>query len=457
MNLGTMLSSVPAAFLALPCLTGSALAELPGSPSPAGLARVPNEPHLVVKLLPDVPVEPLATALGSEVVVTDLRRGLHLLTAPSGVSAEGLEALATSLKGFPTVLYAEVDEPTDPPEIEGCAPGGSTGIQQCTIAFIDGAPGASAYFNQPADFMLQAGDAQALGQGVPVLVAVVDTGVDMDHPLLAGHLEQGYDYINGVAGGVDAGDGLDNDGDGLIDEGIGHGSHVAGLILLADPNARILPLRALDSDGNGSAFLVALAIEDAVDAGAAVINLSLSTRNPCNVIAEALMYAEYHGTTVVVSAGNAGAAPLFPASYHASEYASLTPTWLPAGTVLTGANVVSVATVDEHLVKPAFSCFGADVDLSAPGKASYSAFIDSQFAWWSGTSMSAGFASGSYSFVLSLWDEDVSYAGTPLQLLQETASDALYSANPPGFAGKLGAGLIQLKAAVIQLLGLPPQ
>jgi len=373
---------------------------------------------------------------------------VHLLAAPSGISADGVEALASAIKGFPTVSYAEVDEPTDPPEIVSCTPGGATGIQQCTIAFIDFAMNPGTYNAQYAKNMIQAGAAQGL-TGTPLLVAVIDTGADLTHPLVAPHLEAGYDFLTGAAGGADIGDGIDNDGDGLIDEGRGHGTHVAGLILLADPNARIMPLRALDSDGNGSAFFVAEAIYEAVDAGAAVVNLSLSTRNPCNVIAEALMYAEVHGVTVVASAGNAGSDPLFPASYHVEDYPK--PTWLPAGMVLTGENVVVIASVNANLAKASFSCLGAEVDLTAPGVNSYSAYIDSQMAWWSGTSMSAGLASGSFSFLLSIWGQG-SYAGTPLELLQESASDELYAHNPVACAGKLGAGMIQLQAAAQVLL-----
>lgn len=451
MKLGKLLGELPAASLALPCLAASALAQLPDSPSP-DLARVPYGPHLVVRLLPGVAIEPLAAALGTQVVQSDPLHGLHLLASPSGISADAVEALATAIKGFPTVSYAEVDEPTDPPEIASCSPGGATGIQQCTIAFIDFAMDPGTYNAQYANNMIQATAAQGFASGTastPLLVAVVDTGADMTHPLIGSHLVAGYDFLTGAPGGADIGDGIDNDGDGLIDEGRGHGTHVAGLILLADPNARIMPLRALDSDGNGSAFFVAQAIYKAVDAGAAVINLSLSTRNPCNVIAEALMYAEIHGVTVVASAGNAGADPLFPASYHAGDYPK--PTWLPAGAVLKGENVVAVASVNANLSKASFSCLGPEVDLTAPGVNSYSAYINSQMAWWSGTSMSAGLASGSFSFLLSLWGQG-SYAGTPLQLLQESASDKLYDYNPPACAGKLGAGMIQLQTAAQVLL-----
>ena len=299
--------------------------------------------------------------------------------------------------------------------------------------------------------MINAEDAHVLATGTPQVVAVVDTGVDLSHPHLANNLyHDGHDLVDlSKTDAQDVGDGIDGDNDGLVDEAVGHGTHVAGLVLLSDPDALILPIRALDSDGLGNCFQVAQAVYTAVDDGASVINLSLSMRTQNDTLAEALMYAEHHGVTVVSSAGNADEGVLFPANFDMADFPHLDPLWLPAGTVLTGDHVIAVAGVDEAKVKAGFSCYGQDADISAPAVDVYSSQMDGEWAWWSGTSMSSGVVAGSVSFLLSIWDQG-SHGGTALDLMGQTALD-LDPLNP-GYTGQLGAGLLDLGKAAETLL-----
>ena len=422
--------------------------DLPEDPS-----RIPYEDHMIVHLLPGHSIDPIAAATGSEVVFAHERRGHYLLKTPAGLTEGQIESMVFAVKGVPTVLLVEADEDLDPPESVGCGPEEElVGAQQCTIAFLDAIPSMGTFNSQPALDQIHGPEAHALATGIPMLVAVIDTGVDVSHPIFTGHLAAGgYDYITGAPGGADFGDGVDNDGDGAIDEGLGHGTHVAGLVLLSDPNAMILPMRALDSDGNGSAFIISQAIFDAVDAGATVINLSLSSRQVCNALAESLMYAEYHGVSVVTSAGNAASDSLFPGNYKIEDFAFITPTWLPTGVTLDGSNVIAISSVDDFNIKPGFACWGDTIDLVAPGVDVYSAQMGGAMAWWSGTSMSSGVASGATSFLLSIWDQG-SYGGSALDLLKATAVDV----DPlnPEWAGELGAGIIHLELGAETLLGL---
>ncbi|MDX2239215.1 MAG: S8 family peptidase [Leptolyngbyaceae cyanobacterium bins.302] len=166
------------------------------------------------------------------------------------------------------------------------------------------------------------------GQGV--VVAVVDTGVDYRHPDLDSNIWTNPGEI--------ANDGLDNDGNGFIDDIRGwdfvnntnnpmdddsHGTHVAGTIAAENNgvgvtgvayNAKIMPVKVLGQDG-GTYEAVAAGIRYAADNGAQVINLSLGGSASSNLVTEAVKYAVERGAVVVMASGNESRAqPSFPAN-----------------------------------------------------------------------------------------------------------------------------------------------
>ena len=118
----------------------------------------------------------------------------------------------------------------------------------------------------------------------------------------------GYDYVDDDDDPDDATYGTDTDGDGIPDEGAGHGTFVSGLVTMIAPDARVMPMRVLDSDGIGTVFSVAEAVYDATDAGAQVINLSLGTPEKLDseVLKKALEWAHKRQVVVVAAAGNDG-------------------------------------------------------------------------------------------------------------------------------------------------------
>lgn len=232
-------------------------------------------------------------------------------------------------------------------------------------------PGAL-YTNQWAVSNLRLAQAHNISQGQGIIIAVLDTGVDMAHPLLAGHLIPGYDFVENDDHPAETRDGLDQDGDGLVDEGAGHGTHIAGIINLVAPQAPIMPLRILNDDGQGSYFAAAAAIVYAADNGAHVINLSGSGPEDVPFLAEAVAYAQAHDV-VVVAAGGVNALG-YPAAYPA---------------------VLSVGAADAQDYPTDFSNFGAMAHtVYAPGQAIFSGYTDSAYAWWTGNSMAAPFVAG---------------------------------------------------------------
>jgi thermitase len=236
-----------------------------------------------------------------------------------------------------------------------------------------GQPTPPDYLNQDATRVLNLSQAQRFGRGAGVIVAVIDTGVS-PHPDLAANLLPGYDFVDGDSDPADARNGLDDNGDGRIDEVYGHGTHVAGVIKLVAPEAKIMPLRALDADGRGLMLDVAQAFAYAMDNGAHVINLSLGSNVPSRLLEDLVNQAAARNIVVVASAGNL--------ADDAEQY--------PAASAC-AIGVISVNVADS--LSP-FSNFGKWVDFSAPGEAIYSTFPPNGYAHWSGTSMATPFVAG---------------------------------------------------------------
>ena len=273
--------------------------------------------------------------------------------------------------------------------------------------------------------------AQAHATGAGVVVAVVDTGIALDHWFVEGAIAQGgVDLIDGDLVPNDEGDGIDNDANGLVDEGVGHGTFIAGLVHLVAPDAKLLPIRVQDSDGGGWSFIVAEGIYKAVDAGADVINISLSIPEKSWVLEEAIQYAMDAGVVVVAAAGNYGVrGDLFPAALNLE-------------------NVLGVAAVDSAGRLAAFSNYGErTVEVVAPGVELYGPYPGGTgMAYWSGTSFSAGLVSGEVALAHGL------YGTGPAAAEATTATAILLPDVDPAYNCCLGSGLIDALGAVT----LPP-
>lgn len=329
-----------------------------------------------------------------------------------GPGSDVLDAVV-QMQNDPRIVYAEPNLIGQVPEANPYEIGAWGGC--------DPAPSMTQYANEHLHLSL----AHELSTGSGVVVAVLDTGVQLDHPALAPHLAVGYDFVDNDTMPADEGNGLDDDGDGLIDEATGHGTHVAGIVLLVAPQSQIMPLRALNSDGVGNAFLVAQAMIYATDHGAQVLNLSLGTPLHSNVILEGINYAQSAGVMVVAAAGNSNSIePQYPAADE---------------------GVIAVAALNERRLKTSFSNYGSWVDLAAPGESIYSTYPTDGYIWWSGTSMATPFVSGQVALLRSL---------APLLTLTQiegqmmTKVQGLDELNPD-YAGLLGAGEPDVAASLV--------
>ncbi len=331
------------------------------------LAHATDEAKIANQII--VKINPLAGVTINDINVTYSTTTLKTLAPELGIyllqvpAAQNADSLMTQMIADTRLLYAEFN-------YIGEAPEGNPRNISAWGGFDD-----SVYRQQSSLAYLGVSQAHNITRGSGVIVAVIDTGIQLDHPALKQHiLSTGYDFVDGDSVPDDVGNGLDDDADNAVDEMLGHGTHVAGIIHLIAPEAQIMPIRVLNSDGFGEFFALAESIDYAVTHGANVINLSLGSSNSSDMLEEAIERASQRGVLVIAAAGNLNTNTH---QYPAAEDCSL-----------------SVTSVNPEDVKSSFANYGSWITLAAPGEAIYSAFPGNGYASWSGTSMATPFVAG---------------------------------------------------------------
>ncbi len=237
---------------------------------------------------------------------------------------------------------------------------------------------------------LRSRDAHRLTRGGGVLVAVLDGGFNLDHPEIAGRvLPWGFDAVDLDFDPHDLGDGYDDDRDGITDSGVGHGTFVAGMVLLAAPDATILPIRVRDDEGWGTDKELEYGLRFAWAMGAQIVNVSaMPTTGRKQRIARLIADMRASGVVIVNSAGNDGV-----------EEVSQLGDW---------NDTITVGSVDRHNRVAEFSNASKDpsrIVIYAPGVDLYGPLglgWDHSSGYWSGTSFSAGLVSGAAALLRSL-------------------------------------------------------
>ncbi len=201
-----------------------------------------------------------------------------------------------------------------------------------------------------------------------VVIAIVDTGVDLDHPDLKQKIVAGYDFV---------------DRDNSADDVGGHGTHCAGIAAASAnngtgiagvcPNCSIMPIRVLGPWG-GSASAVADGVIWAADHGAKVISMSLGSAYKSAAVEDAVAYAAQRGALSIAASGN-----------NASQARSY-----PAGLL----QCFAVGSSDQYDRRSSFSNYGSWVDVAAPGSQIMSSVPNGRYEYKSGTSMATPHVAG---------------------------------------------------------------
>src|ERR1700674_2371568 len=266
------------------------------------------------------------------------------------------------------------------------------------------------YAAQPAGQIIRLTDAQngfaVSGTGI---VAVIDTGVDVNHPVLVPVLLPGYDFTRNQPGAsewldmpqLQTGNSqgqqsgvvqqqsaaiLDQQSAAILDGqpcgAFGHGTMTSGLVHLVAPDAKILPLKAFSSSGTGYLSNIIAALYYAVQHNANIVNMSFDLSTPSPALSQAVSYANRANVILVAAAGNEStSARVYPAALN--------------------GHVMGIASTTDWDARSSFSNYGsADVWIAAPGEYVISTFPGGSYAAASGTSFSSPLVAGTAALLL---------------------------------------------------------
>lgn len=444
-----------------------------------GRVRVPGSMAVGVALLVAALATPARAADGDKIVRTKVLDGLPVvsglcrvlgcsvlgsLDTPPGVTQpSSLFLVRGLLNDTVNFLLSLLGLATIEPDLPVAIVTDDWGSAQASAAVVDqlwdrtpatyyGTTAWESYLRQRANDIVRLRDAhcslRTTGAGI---VAVIDTGVDSEHPTLKPVLLKGYDFTHNVPDASEAwGSGqasaavvdgvawvnpstaasVDQASAAVVDDpdhhAFGHGTMVAGVVHLVAPTAKILPVKAFGSDGQGHTSDILRAIYFSVNKGAKILNMSFSRTTPSPEMKLALDYAALRGVIAVSSAGNNGNTTLtYPAAYD---------------------NVIGVASTTDNDTRSAFSSYGARiVSLAAPGEGIITPYPGGGFAAAWGTSFSTPYVAGAASLLAGMQP-----SATPSQVAWAVAHAKLLTSD-------LGAGRLDLYQTVLAGRALWPR
>ena len=298
------------------------------------------------------------------------------------------------------------------------------------------------YYAQEGETATNIAAAQALAPnaGAGVLIAVIDSGIDPDHPALVGSI---LDAVSVIPDSAYGDGGYFYEGYQGVQDNQGHGSHISGMLvgqtdeitLGIAPEAQILSIKALEKYGSaaaGTTEWLIRAILLAISRDADIINLSIGgSKNYVSAAQAAFAQAADAGILVVCATGNSQTGPTAGIDYPAAYDNTL---------------AVTSVTVDGSSISLSdFSRYGAGTDLSAPGVGIYSCDADGLYQTLSGTSMSCAIVTGVAAMLLSQ-NPDLS-PDELIRLLAHSATDA----GAVGYDTRFGWGVVNAEEALYLL------
>ncbi len=323
-----------------------------------------------------------------------------VLSGPNGkytmrfATVEEAEQAAAAMKAQDNVIYAETDGP-----VVSCS---TTIYDHTDYTYHTWAAG-------PMGFpeILDMCGVEASGS---VLIAVIDSGVAEHSQILPRIARFGHDYV-------------DNDAD-PTNDGTGHGTHVARIIVDCTPSlaVNLIPIRILNNNGGGTITNTVNAIDEAVEAGCSIINLSLVSQSTSDALDDAVVRAISRGVTVVAAAGNNG-----------GDVSNYSPVHLHTN------GLIVVGAVSSNGSLASYSNYGSTVDVYAYGTGISSCSVSGSYVNKSGTSMAA---------------PHITAACAILRLLHQVSGPASTEARLKSIAGDGNCPIPQLSRMVPSEVGI---
>lgn len=381
----------------------------------ASLSLAHAQERLITRLSDPGFADQVATDYGISLTDVTSPAPFVLYTLPPGISADAMQAL---MAGDARIVWAEDDNEIESPE---------TNSGKGSVANVIG----------DRNF-LAAQNINLLNQirfyypkyrtNRTVRLAILDTGLS---PLVTRLWSKVDAAINALPDGLPPHDlpaNLDTNGNGELDDGVGHGTMIAGIVDLLAPRVRLVIARVADSDGVGNSWTLTKGLAFAVVNGAEIANVSLGSIERLNAISDVLDWTEDNGLLVVSPVGNNNFdEALFPAGY---------------------SKVVCVTGVNADDTKAPFSNWGRDADIAAPATGIQSTWWDGRAGTWSGTSFASPMVAAALAEGLRL---GVRRSPEYLRMVAETTGDNIDNLNP-NYEGELGRRL-NFRRLVERLIG----
>ena len=271
-----------------------------------------------------------------------------------------------------------------------------------------------------------------------VIVAILDTGIDWNHPDLAANMwsnadgYHGYNFISDNWYPMDDNiNGYDDNGDWVANVFTYHGTHVAGVVgavsdngegMAGLANIKLMAVKVMNESGEGTDATVSAGLHWATDNGADIVTMSLGVDGVSIALENAVEYAASHGVIMVAAAGNSGTSVVsYPAAFP---------------------DVIAVGATDSSDRRASFSNYGEGLDVVAPGVNIYSTQGNGNYQYLSGTSTAAPHVAGVAALMLS-----INPALTPEQLAADINSTAT-DISMTGYDLSTGWGIVNAFAAV---------
>lgn len=376
----------------------------------AGLALLSTfataQSRLICQLVPGA--NPKAVGLRYGMLVAEVTTGapFALYVSPNDVD---LHKIQINMAADPQVVWAEEDKGVAMPEHNSASKGGTVAAiwdRNFWYATNDGMLNQIAWSEPRANSI-----------GREVRVAVLDTGLSPLQPFLWDKVVASINAVNPHSPPFDLPAGVDSNLNGVFDEGLGHGTMVAGLIDQIAPKTKLIVAKVADTDGNGSAWWMIKGLAFSVVHGAEIINISLGSIDRIPALSDVMDWVEERNVLVVAAAGNN----------------NLQLVLAPA----TISKVVAVSGLNPDDTKASFSNWDSSIRSSAPATGIKSTDWDGGLVAWAGTSFASPMVAASLADALRRIPPQT------LDILRQAIEDSGDDLDPanPEHEGKLGTAL----------------